>query len=128
MYVCVCVYEGEREKKTEVPSLALLYFSFSHLHSSFLADPLSIRPFTFSSSSPPISFSLVPSPSHLPHRFAFTRRNSLQRIDHLQDLRTLLGIISYVAVAHSRFDTPHVTARRRRKRRAPEEDENEDEE
>ena len=58
-----------------------------------------------------LSLSFSPSPSasylvsplyHLPGR-SLTHRNFLPRIDHLQG-RALLGIISYVAVEHSRPD------------------------
>lgn len=41
--------------------------------------------------------------SRTPNGGSFARGNSSPRIDHLPD-RTLLGIISYVAVAHSRSD------------------------
>lgn len=51
-----------------------------------------------------------------PNGSSFARGNSPPRIDHLPD-RTLLGIISYVAVPHSRSDMRCVPRRRTRRER-----------
>lgn len=80
------------------PPTALFLRSFSHLHSS--KTDIS---WSFSRPSPSLSLSSAFLFSLAPNGSSFARGNSPPRIDHLPD-RTLLGIISYVAVPHSRSD------------------------
>lgn len=87
------------EERTSFPPLVpvLTYArSFSHLHSSKTDISWSFSSLSLSLA---LSFLLFSMPSGS----SFARANSPPRIDHLPD-RTLLGIISYVAVAHSRSD------------------------
>lgn len=84
-----------------LPSLVL---SFAFLENGYLL--VLFETLSFSSS----TFLFSPTPNGS----SFARGNSPPRIDHLPD-RTLLGIISYVAVPHSRSDMRCVPRRRTRR-------------